>query len=79
MICSPLIAHVVLILAVYYMKFESMFLLVYLVFCPNFRICSTFICLVLLKILGLDQVSILSYGGLFKGCSVTGDLITIKV
>ena len=32
-----------------------------------------------LKILGLDQVSILSYGGLFQGCSVTGDLIIVKV
>ena len=62
------------------MKFESMFLLVYFVFFPYFRICYTFICLVLVcKILGLDQVSILSYGGLFKGCSVTGDLITVKV
>ena len=62
------------------MKFENMFLLVYLVFCPNFLICYTFICLVLSrKILGLDQVSILSYGGLFEGCSLTGDLITVKV
>ena len=57
-----------------------MFLLVYLIFCPNFRICSTFICLVISgKILGLDQVSILSYGGLFQGYSVTGDLIIVKV
>ena len=62
------------------MKFESMFLLVYLVFFPNFRICYTSICIFLvLKILGFDQVSILSYGGLFKGCSVTGDLIIVKV
>ena len=57
-----------------------MFLLVYLVFCPNFWICYTFICIVLaLKILGLDQVSILSYDGLFQGYYVTGDLITVKV
>ena len=32
-----------------------------------------------LKNIGLDKVSILSYGGLFQGSSVIRDLITVKV